>query len=89
MSFLDSIWKILIILWILILLVIVCLSEDSSSMLGIGLGVFLAGIPVILVNYVLAKVLGTFYEMANDISAIHSSLDMLREEQYKEKTGSK
>ena len=88
-SFLDSIWKILIILWILILLVMVCLSKDSSSMLGISLGVFLAGIPVILLNYVLAKVLGTFYEMANDISAIHSALDSIREDQYKERIGSK
>ena len=88
-SFLDSIWKISIILWILILLVLVCSSEDSSDMLAIALGVFLVGIPVILSNYVLAKILGTFYEMANDISAIHSSLDMLREEQYKERTGSK
>ena len=88
-SFLDSIWKISIILWILILLVMVCFSKNSSDMLGIALGVFLAGIPVILSNYVLAKILGTFYEMANDISAIHSALDSIREDQYKERIGSK
>ena len=90
LSTIDASWKLLLILWILLLLIFLCLALKGESFMGeTCLIVFIAGIPIISTNYTTAKVLGTFYEMANDVSAIHSSLDMLREEQYKERTGSK
>lgn len=90
LSSIDASWKLLLILWILLLLIFLLLALKGESFMGeTCLIVFIAGIPIISTNYTTAKVLGTFYEMANDVSAIHSSLDMLREEQYKERTGSK
>ena len=90
MSYLDALWKLTLIVWIILLVILLCVgAAGKSSTLVTCLIVFLLGIPVLLYNYIVTKILGTFFEMANDVSAIHSSLDSIRENQHKDETDSK
>ena len=87
LSYLDNIWKGEIALFVLVLLVILIISmaENEPKFLGFALLAAIAAVPIITKSYVDAKVKGTFYLMAQDISAIHFAVDSIRAEQYKSK----
>ena len=87
LEYLDNIWKGEIALFVLVLLVIliVSMAENEPKFLGLALIAAIAAVPIITKSYVDAKIKGTFYLMAQDISAIHFAVDSIRAEQYKSK----
>lgn len=89
-SSLDSLWKgeVAVLILVVFVLLIVCIAESEPIMLSIALGVCVLGIPVIRKSYIDAKIKATFYQMANDISALRLSMDLIRNELYNTKKDS-